>query len=154
SRKFLSPILSPVSGRDGSASAIRPISFSSLAGRSRCLIRSPRRRRGRQIFTDLCQELTRADGLSDIGIATRCTGLVLSPARRGGGEGDTRDSPRRRVVFGGRGCLITVEPRQLDIHENEVRWMRCRRCKPRLAVFCLNDLEISAREQIPQDLPI
>jgi hypothetical protein len=29
-----------------------------------------------------------------------------------------------------------------------------RRCKACLAVFGLNDLEISAREQIPQDLAI
>ena len=32
--------------------------------------------------------------------------------------------------------------------------MRCRRGKPSLAVLGLYNLEIGAREQVPQDLPI
>src|SRR6266511_2231986 len=50
--------------------------------------------------------------------------------------------------------LVAVQPRQLDVHENEVRPVRRRRGKPRLAVLGFDDLEIGAREQIPQDLPI
>src|SRR5262249_27234376 len=102
----------------------------------------------------LRQELTRADGLSDVGVAPRRTGLVLSPTRLMSGDGDNRDSLQCRVGFEATGCFITVKPRQLDIHENEVRPMRSRCGKPRLAVFGFDDLEISAREQIPQDLPI
>src|SRR6266516_1638597 len=87
--------------------------------------------------------------LADEGIAASSARLDIA-ARIIGCDGDHGDriglEPARR--------LVAVKGRELDVHQDEVRPMRCRRCKPCLAVFSLNDLEISAREQIAQDLPI
>src|SRR5262249_38137045 len=80
--------------------------------------------------------------------------LVLSLIQFISCDGNDRYSVQHRVGFEAARCLITVQPRQLDIHYNEVRAVGSRRGKPCLAIFSLNDLEISAREQIPQDLPI
>jgi hypothetical protein len=50
--------------------------------------------------------------------------------------------------------LVAIEDRKLDIHENEVGPVGCRRGKPRLTVLGFDDFEIGTREQIPQNLPI
>src|SRR6266536_1303083 len=47
-----------------------------------------------------------------------------------------------------------VEHWQLDIRQNAVRPVRRRRGQPRLAVRGFDHLEIGAREQILQDLPV
>src|SRR5262249_15732691 len=120
----------------------------------RRLIRSPRRRGRRQVLTDLRQQLTRTDGLGHVGIATRRTRLGFSFIQLISCDANAGYNRQRRVGLRATGCFIPVEARQLNINEDEVRPMRCRRCKACLAVFGLNDLEISAREQIPQDLPI
>src|SRR5215471_6478892 len=65
-----------------------------------------------------------------------------------------RYSVQRRVGFKTTGCFVTVEPRQLDIHKNEIRPMRCRRGKCRLAVHGFDHFKIGAHEQISQDLSI
>src|SRR5262249_50513537 len=115
----------------------------------RRLIRSPRRRGRGQILSNLRQQLSRTDGLGHVSIATRRTRLGLSLIQFISCDGNDRYSVQRRVGFEAAGCLITVEPRQLDIHYNEVRAVGSRCGKARLAVFGLNDLEISANEQIP-----
>jgi len=102
----------------------------------------------------LRQELTRAARLGNVGVATRCACRVSLPGQRIRSYRDDGDRSQYRVSLEAAGSLITVNARQLNIHENEVRPMRRRRSKSRLAVRRLDDLEISAREQIPQDLPI
>src|SRR5215471_1055492 len=87
----------------------------------RRLIRSPRRRGRRQVLTDLRQQLTRANGLGHVSIATRRTRLVLSLIQLISCDGNDGYSVWRRVGFEATGCLITVEPRQLNVHKNEVR---------------------------------
>src|SRR5262245_35799885 len=97
---------------------------------SRRLIRSPRRRGRGQILSNLRQEPARADGLGHVGIATHRTRLVLSLIQLISCDGNDGYSAQRRVGFEATGCLITVEPRQLDIHYNEVRAVGSRRGKP------------------------
>src|SRR6266536_6480357 len=53
---------------------------------------------------------------------------------------------RRRVA--------SVEDWHLHVHEDQIRAMVRRRSEPRFTVHSFDDLEISARQQIPQDLPI
>ena len=66
----------------------------------------------------------------------------------------TGDGMQHRVGLEPACGLIAIETRQLDVHENEVRPVRCRSCQPRFAIHGFDDLEIGTREQIPQDLPI
>ncbi len=70
------------------------------------------------------------------------------------GDGDNRDSLQHRVGLDAARGLIAVNARQLNIHEDEVRPVRCRRSQSCLTVLSFDDLEIGACEQIPQDLPI
>ncbi len=41
-----------------------------------------------------------------------------------GGVDDNRDVPRRRICFEARGCFISGDSRQAEIHEDQIR-MRC-----------------------------
>jgi hypothetical protein len=43
---------------------------------------------------------------------------------------------------------------QLNIHEDEVWPVRSCRGQPTLAIFRFDDLEIGARKQVPEDLPV
>src|SRR5262252_9528904 len=69
------------------------------ATNSRRLIRSPRRRGRGQILSNLRQQLTRAEGLGHVGIATRRTRLVLSLVQLISCDGNDRYSVQRRVGF-------------------------------------------------------
>jgi hypothetical protein len=69
-------------------------------------------------------------------------------------DGDDGDCPQRRIGFEATCSLVSVYPREPDIHENEIWSMRGGRGKSRFSVHRFNNLKISAREQIPQDLPI
>src|SRR6266487_5441347 len=121
---------------------------------SRRLIQSPRRRGRRQVLTDHRQELTRAVGLGNVGIATSGTSLAIIPGQRIRGDDDDGDDMQHRVGLETARGLIAIDARQLDVHEDEVRPVRRRRCQARLAVHRFDHLEIGAREQIPQDFPI
>src|SRR6266487_4857213 len=121
---------------------------------SRRLTPSPRRHRCGQVLPNLRQQLTRAVGLGNVGIATRGTGFVSIPAQRIGGDHNDGDGSQRRVRLEATRGFVAVEDRELNVHENEVRPMRRRRSQPRFAILGLDDFEIGIREQIPQDLPI
>src|SRR5262249_12187210 len=118
------------------------------------LIRSPRRRGLRQILADLRQELSRANGLGNVAIATRSTSLLLSSTQRVSGDCDNRNIPQHSVCLKPTCRLIPVDTGKLDIHQDEVRLLRCCRGKTRLAVLGFNHLKVGAGQQIPQDPPI
>jgi hypothetical protein len=50
--------------------------------------------------------------------------------------------------------LVAVEDWHLHVHEDQIRAMVRRRNQPCLAVFGLDNIQIGAGEQIPQDLPV
>src|SRR5262249_26361181 len=112
------------------------------------------RRSAAQVLTDLRQELARADGLGNVAIAARGTGLLLSSIQRMGSDRDDRNTLKRLISLKATRSLVPVYPGELDVHKNEVWSMLGRRSEPRLTVHGFDDLEIGAREQIPQDLPI
>ena len=59
-----------------------------------------------------------------------------------------------RVSFEPTCSLVPVHSGELDVHENEIGPVGGCCGKACLTVFGFDDLEVSAREQIPQDLPI
>src|SRR6266700_6059938 len=140
----------------GCWACVRPIVATSNtpAMNSRRRIRSPRRRGLSQILTNFRQELARADGLSDIGIATRRASLVVIPAQGMSGDRDDGNGMQHRVGLQAPSGLVAVENGQLNVHEDEVRPVRFRRGKSCLAVHGFDHFEIGAREQIAQDFPI
>src|ERR1700694_1671474 len=87
------------------------------------------------------QQLTRAERLGDVGIATRGARLVLVPAQRVGGDRDDRDRAQRRIGLDAPRHLVTVEPRKLDIHENEIGPLGCRSREPRRPVAGLDHVD-------------
>src|SRR5262249_26247466 len=93
----------PPSGHDTAAPPSRPMN-------SRRLTRSPHRHRPGQVFTDLCQELTRAVRLRNVGIATRGTDHVLITGQRIG-DGNVGDGVECRVGLEAPRSLIAVEAR-------------------------------------------
>src|SRR5262249_40399966 len=137
----------PPSGHSNTAPPSRPIN-------SRRRIRSPHRRGLTQVLADLRQQLTRAVGLGNVGLATRGPGLLGIAAQSKGGDSDNGNDTQYRVGLDPARRLVAVEPGELDVHEDQIRPVRRRRRKPCFTVRGFNDFEIRTREQIPQDLPI
>src|SRR4051794_26190459 len=73
-----------------------------------------------QEFADLGEELARAERLGDVAVAAGFAGLRLIAGQRVGGNGDDRHLGQGGYGADAAGRLVTVDRRQLDIHQNEV----------------------------------
>src|SRR5688572_12839196 len=78
-----------------------------------------------QKLANLRQELARAVRLGHIGVTASLASLGFIAAQGIRGDGDDRDRAQCRVGLDPPRCLVTVENRKLNIHQDEVWPLSC-----------------------------
>src|SRR5215467_2865888 len=106
------------------------------------------------IFTDLRKQGTRAEGLGDIGVATRGSGLLFVATQGIGRDDDDRNRHESGISLDPSGRFVAVQQWQLDVHEDEIRPMFCGLHQRLLTVLGFDHLVSRVRQQIAQDAPI
>src|SRR5262249_44863922 len=74
----------------------------------------------RDILPYLCKELTGTIRLTDIGVAARRPRFALVAAQRIGGDDDDRNGAQYRIGLEATSHLISIEHRNLNIHQDEI----------------------------------
>src|SRR5712691_10602378 len=105
----------------------------------------------RHVLADLGEERARAERLGDVGVAAGLARLDVVAAQRIGGDGDDGDPAERRVGLDPARGLVTIEPRQLYVHEDQVRVVRARHRDAVLSSQRLDHLVAGGREEITDD---
>src|SRR6266568_797829 len=108
----------------------------------------------RQVFTNLGQERTWAEGLRDIAVATSLERLDVIPAQLVRGHSDVLDLLERLVSPDPACGLVSVEAGELDIHEDQVGELRFGRLHPFFPGHRFDDLIADTREQVTHDAPV
>src|SRR5216684_5121182 len=91
----------------------------------------------RQILAYLRQERAWAEGLRDVGIATGLERLDVVTAQRIGGHDNDRYVVECGVSLDPARCLVSIEARELDVHEDQVGAMCCGQCHSFRPRHCL-----------------
>src|SRR5271154_2646182 len=107
-----------------------------------------------QKFADLGEQLARAERLGDITVASRRARLSLVAGERVGGHRDDRHCSQFGDRANAPSCFVTVDDRQLDIHQNQVGLLALRQRYALGAVHRLDQLVTDARQKIADDLAI
>src|SRR5262249_12585815 len=106
------------------------------------------------VLPDLSQQRARVIWFGDVGIASRRSCLAFIAAQSIGRDRDDWNCAQRRVGLDAARCLVAVEQRQLDVHQDQVRpFPSCNRQRF-LPIFNFDDLVSRVRQQIPQNPPI
>jgi hypothetical protein len=105
-------------------------------------------------LTNLVEQRPGAEGFCDIGIAAGISRLSFVAAQGVGRHYDNGNVLESRVGLDPLRRLISIQKRQLDVHEDHVRTMFGGGGERLFAIVDLNDLVSSMREKIAQDLPV
>src|SRR6516164_2703520 len=106
------------------------------------------------MLSNFNQQRARAEGLRDVGVAAGLAGLDVVAAQRVRGHRDDRDRAKCEVTLDPARRLISIEARELDIHEDQVGTLRLRKSYPFFPRDGLDDLIAGAREEVPQNAPV
>src|SRR6516225_9267862 len=107
-----------------------------------------------QEFSNLGENNAGAERFCNISLASRRArfGLVAGQCIRG--HGDDRNFPQGGIGLDAPGCLVTVNDRQLNVHQDKVRLtLPCHR-HTLLAIGCLDDFETGVGEEIIENTPV
>src|SRR6266542_686543 len=108
----------------------------------------------RYVLADLGQERAWAEGLRHVGIATGLERLDVVTAQRVGGHDNDRYVTECRVRLDPARCLVSIEARELDVHEDQIGAMCCGQCHSFRPCHCLDDLIADTRQQVTHDAPV
>src|SRR6185295_15353284 len=108
----------------------------------------------RQEFSDLRQELSWAERLRHVAVAAGGVGLLVVTAQRVRSDRDDGDMPQIELGFDPTCHLVAIEPRKLDVHQDEIRDLLLRKLEPLLSVFRLDQLVAAGRQQVAHDAAI
>jgi hypothetical protein len=108
----------------------------------------------RQIFPDLCQKLARAVGLGYVAIAAGCPRLLLVAAQRIGCDDNDRDRTQLWIGLNAPCCLIAVENRKLNIHQDDIRSSCLCNSNALFAISRFDHLEAGTTQKVAQDLHV
>src|SRR6516225_2963196 len=106
------------------------------------------------ILANLSQECSRAERFCDVRVAAGLQRLGVVAAQRVGGYGDDRNLMECRIGFDPARGFVPVNPRELDIHEDEVGTLLLRYAHPIQPGRRFDDFVATGRQQVAQDAPV